>query len=326
MLGLRSAVTSAPVSVRSRSPRSANDRSCASRRPRDSRRSWSSSVQLVVDAPELFLDRRDQLLDRLPALGSSSPSALACAVCSCARAISVSWAMLDCSASALSALNDSDSCTLGLLHGREPLGPELALVRRGPSCDLIQRALSSPARSACTTSERRRGRNATSTTPAPISTPIDEEQDLHGPTSVARAAGRIARMLAMSAETIRCAGDPRPRPGGLVPRLRPARARPRVESAARPRISQTARSRSCSKAPRTRFAPSPTSAVRVRDRLGSTTSTHEPSPPRAYAASRFAEETPRWCVTALVRRCVALRLRPARPCRPVGRGRAAPPR
>ena len=42
--GLRNAVTSAPVSVRSFSPVSVSVLICASSRPRDSRRSWSRRV------------------------------------------------------------------------------------------------------------------------------------------------------------------------------------------------------------------------------------------------------------------------------------------
>ena len=47
--------------------------------------------------------------------------ASACAVCSCARASSASCAMLDCSASALSALNDVRQPLLGVADGRQPL-------------------------------------------------------------------------------------------------------------------------------------------------------------------------------------------------------------
>ncbi len=129
VLGLRRAVTSAPVSVRSRSPESASARSCASSRPRDSRRSWSRREQFRVDPAELLLDRPDQLLDRRPALLE--------------LAVGLGLGGLQLRPRHLGQLRHArlqrvgaqrlerlPQLALGVLHGRQALGRPLALVRQ----------------------------------------------------------------------------------------------------------------------------------------------------------------------------------------------------
>ena len=106
--GLRSAVTSAPVSVRSRSSRLAQVAQLGVEPPARLVPLVVERLELRVDPPELLLQRRDEPLDRLLALVEVPPGLESgrCAAAGCA--ITVSCVIDDCSASALSALNDAD--------------------------------------------------------------------------------------------------------------------------------------------------------------------------------------------------------------------------
>ena len=155
--------------------------------------------QLRVDAAELVAERRHQLLDRLLALVEVALG-LGLGGRSCARASSASWAMLACSASALSALNEADSRSWAsvIVASRSA---DTARSCSSSACARTSSRSSSPARAASRQASAAAGAAASEHDAGADEQTDQQPQRIHGPSRMARPLGRNE---SPSPEDIRC--------------------------------------------------------------------------------------------------------------------------
>ena len=270
--------------------------------------------QLGVDPAELLLDRRDELLDRLPALVEI--------------ALGLGLGGLQLRPRHLGQLGHARlqrlraqrlerlaQPPLGVLQRRQALGRPLALMRQvGARLDELAFELAGAV--GLHASPRSRGRSATRTRPAPIRTPTMRKR-----ISMGRQALRDRRTdrknACMSAPPIRLRLLIHGRVQGVFFRdsVRRTATEHGVGGWAENR-RRLRRGRARGRARRGRggrgvLPEGPRTRGRPRRRAE--------EPARGCAASRSASDAP-------ARRPARLRLRPARPCRPGDHGRAARPR